>query len=211
MPPRSLLALLLCATAGLPARAEKPALVVQAQPAAALIAEGKALAKLAGGTAPADFDDWLEDTFGEDGLKGLDLTKPLLAYSTLKGPAADCKFFAIVPVSKEADFLDLLERLDREATPVAGDATLYRIGDEDDEGVLHFRFHKGSAHFVLRGDQRGLQRDHRGRLRLHCGVACDLQQSPGFYLPVGELRDREALVREHGARCVFCVDRIALV
>ena len=153
---RSLLAFTLLALCT-PARAAPPAFVVQSKSPAALIAEGKASAKLAGGDAAvADFDDWLENTFGEVGLKGLDLGKPLLAYAPLKGKATEAKLFVILPISKEAEFLELLERIDSEAAPVPGDKSLYRIGDEDDEDVVFFRFHKGAAHFVLRGTAEDL-------------------------------------------------------
>ena len=153
---RSLLAftlLALCTTAF----SAPPAFVVQSKSPAALIAEGKASAKLAGGDAAVvDFDDWLENTFGEVGLKGLDLGKPLLAYAPLKGKATEAKLFVILPISKEAEFLELLERIDSEAAPVPGDKSLYRIGDDDDEDVVFFRFHKGAAHFVLRGTAEDL-------------------------------------------------------
>jgi len=154
---RPLLAFALALTCAGSTFAEPPAFVVQSKPVSALIAEWKSLAKLAGGdAAAADFEDWLDATFGEDGLKGLDLTKPVVAYAPLKGKADGAKVFVILPIRKEQDFLDLLERLDREATPMPKDQTLYRVGEDDDLEVYYFRIHKGHAHFVLNGAAKDL-------------------------------------------------------
>ena len=138
------------------AGAEPPALVVQSRSTGALIGEAKALAKLAGDPFTDDFDDWLETTFGDDGLKGIDLSKPLVAYAPLTGTAAQAKFFAIVPITKEAEFLELLERLDRVATADPNDKSLHRIGEDDDADVLYFRFHRGCAYFVFNGAAKDL-------------------------------------------------------
>ncbi len=154
--PRLLLAFAITAMFAPFAGAEPPALVVQSRSAASLIGEAKALAKLAGDPFSDDFDDWLETTFGDDGLKGVDLSKPLVAYSPLTGTATLAKLFAIVPITKEFEFLELLERLDREAAVDPKDKSLYRIGEDDDAEVLYFRFHRGCAYFVFNGGAKDL-------------------------------------------------------
>lgn len=151
--PRAVLAF---AIAALFAGAEPPALVVQSRSAGALIGEAKALAKLAGDPFADEFDDWLETTFDDDGLKGVDLSKPLIAYAPLTGNAAEAKLFAIVPITKETEFLGLLERLDRTATADPKDKSLYRIGEDDDADVLYFRFHRECAYFVFNGGPKDL-------------------------------------------------------
>ena len=154
--PRAILAFALAAMFALFAGAEPPALVVQSRSAGAIIGEAKALAKLAGDPFADDFDDWLETTFGDDGLKGVDLSKPLIVYASLTGNAAEAKLFAIVPITKEIEFLELLERLDRVATADPKDKSLYRIGEDDDADVLYFRFHRGCAYFVFNGGPKDL-------------------------------------------------------
>jgi len=154
--PRSLLAFATVMMFAPFAGAKPPALVVHSRSTGALIGEAKALAKLAGGPLADEFDDWLETTFGEDGLKGIDLSKPLVVYAPLTGVAAEAKLFAIVPITKEAEFLELLERLDRAATAEPNDKSLYRIGEDDDADVLYFRFHHGCAYFVLYGAAKDL-------------------------------------------------------
>ena len=94
--PRAFLAFVLAALFAPFSGAEPPALVVQSRSTGALIGEAKTLAKLAGD----DFDDWLETTFGDDGLKSVDLSKPLIAYAPLTGNAAEAKLFMIVEALK---------------------------------------------------------------------------------------------------------------
>ena len=139
------------------ADAAPPAFVVQTKPIVALIAEAKHGAKLAGGDpSEVDLDDWLEDTLGENGFRGLDLAKPLVAYASLKGKWGESKLFLVVPITREEEFLELLERIDHEATPIPDDKSVYRIGADDDEQVLYFRFHEGHAYFVLNGSAKDL-------------------------------------------------------
>ena len=154
--PRAFLAFVLAALFAPFAGGEPPALVVQCRSTGTLIGEAKALAKLAGDPFAADFDDWLETTFGDDGLKSVDLSKPLIAYAPLTGVAAEAKLFMIVPITKEIEFLELLERLDRVATADPKDKSLYRIGEDEDADVLYFRFHRGSAYFVFNGAAKDL-------------------------------------------------------
>ena len=140
-----------------PAYAEPPSFVVQTKPVASLIAEAKLAAKLVGGDpTEVDFDDWLENTLGENGFQGLDLAKPLVAYASLNGKGSESKLFFAVPITREEEFLGLLERIDYEATPISDTNSLYRIGSDDDERVLYFRFHKGHAYFVLSGSAKDL-------------------------------------------------------
>jgi hypothetical protein len=139
------------------ANAAPPAFVVQTKPIAALVVEAKLAAKLAGGDpSEVDFDDWLEDTLGENGFRGLDLAKPLVAYTSLKGKWSDTKLFFVVPMTREDEFLDLLVQVNHEATAMPDDQSVYRIGADDDEQVLYFRFHKGHAYFVLHGNPKDL-------------------------------------------------------
>ena len=156
MLPRLLLSTLLCLGLVFPILAQdkpdirKPLIIGQTQPIEKLLSEFSALAKLYGGEeAKKELDKLKEEYLGEKGFAGIDTTKLVYAYSS----SIDEESFqavVLVPITKEADFLDLLKRLKIDTVNIQTDKTLYNLQPQDDIGVsLRLRFLKGYAYIGI--------------------------------------------------------------
>lgn len=121
------------ALAGLaPAQAPKPAVVIQAKPVSRLLVEFKEMVKQVGGPAQGEtmvkeFEADLKDKLGEKGFEGLDINRPLAAYTTLKDNLDDCGLVVVVPVTGEKEFVEFLGRLKLKAEPVKDKQGLYEL------------------------------------------------------------------------------------
>ncbi len=138
-----------------------PLNVVQVQPVGKLIADIKAVAAVFGGDAAVKkFDEQLNEKLGEKGLAGLDLGRPVVGFQVLKDDLSEQSWVALVPVTGEAEFLDLLKRADVEAVPNAKDKTLYEVtlpekANLGDKEVL-FRVVGATAYFGFNVDAADL-------------------------------------------------------
>ena len=128
---RTLLAALTVALVALPAAAaDGPAAVLQTAPYGRILTDVRAAAVLvAGDTGSMAIDNGLKEWLGEKGFSGLDLTKPLLGYVVYdEKDATQTSFVLLAGITKEEDFLDLLER--GGAKPIADkdQKGLYKLG-----------------------------------------------------------------------------------
>ncbi len=151
---RSLIALLLV-TGVAAAEPPTPAVVVRSRNFAKLFDDyGHMVAAVLGEKGRKAFQEVLEDDLGEKGLKGLDQTRPWAGYLLTTDKIDDTAFVLLVPVTKESDFLDLLDRLDFTAEEVTGAAGLYEI--ELPGLSLYVRFHDKHAYLGFNASRAGM-------------------------------------------------------
>jgi hypothetical protein len=156
MLPRLLLATFFCLGLVYPILAQdkqdlrKPMIVGQTQPIDKLFAEISTFAKLYGGDeAKKELDKLKEEYLGEKGFAGIDTSKPILGYSSSVGEES-FQAVLIIPITKEADFLDLLKRLKIDTVNIQTDKTLYNLQPQDDIGAsVRLRFLKGYAYIGI--------------------------------------------------------------
>lgn len=138
--------------------AERPTVVVQVSPISKTIADIRHLiASVAGPgqseTAIKEFEKSLEDTLGEMGFDGLDVTRPLAAYANVPDDPAKTVSVLVLPITGEKEFLALLKRLHFPATEQAGNAGLYKVENfpkSDDKAVpTTLRFADGLAYVAI--------------------------------------------------------------
>ena len=151
---RSLIALLL-ATGVAAAEPPKPAVVVRSRNFAKLFDDySHMVAATLGETGRKAFQELFEDDLGEKGLKGLDQTRPWAGYLLTTDTMGDTAFVLLVPVTKDADFLDLLDRLDFTAEEVPSAVGLYEI--EWPGASLFVRFHEKYAYLGINATRAGM-------------------------------------------------------
>jgi hypothetical protein len=128
----SALAALLLAAAPVLAQPPKPAVVVQAKPLSRLLGEYREMIRQVGGPAEAErlvrqFDEELKSEFGEQGFEGIDINRPLAAYSVLGEKPEDASLVLVAPVTGEKEFVAFLERMKIKAEPVADKKGVYKL------------------------------------------------------------------------------------
>ncbi len=153
---RTFLAVVLFATTATPifaqaAKTDGPAITVQAQPLGKLLADIKLIAQKVGGAdAVKTFDEKLEDTLGEKGFTGIDLTRLFGGYVILKDDLEAIGGVVMVPVTNEKDFLALLKRLKVDTELVKDAKGLYELTPPDDANLgdksVRMRFKNGYAY-----------------------------------------------------------------
>lgn len=126
-----LLAAALLLTAATPAPAADPPLppvVFQVQPAGQFIDALRASADAVGGEPGVKaLNRFLKALYGEKGLDGLDLNRPIVGYVVLAPKLEDFTAVVAFPVSDEADFIALCDRANRDKVKP----------DEKDKGLYH--------------------------------------------------------------------------
>jgi hypothetical protein len=128
---------------------EKPAVTFQAKSPAALLSHIREVVRTVGDKEGLDqFEEQLKDRFGEEGFQGLNLTQPILGYARLDGKPEETSFVLVVPISKEKDFLELLERMEAKVEAVEDDKGAYRLGDPD-IGALPKFFRMTATHAYI--------------------------------------------------------------
>jgi len=116
------------------AGAAEPVYVLQVQPVGKTLADVRVVAEKFGGKAALDkVNEGITEKLGENGFKGLDLTRPVLGYSLNVSDPENLGGFLIVPVTGEKDFLELLKRAEIDAEEVKDAKGLYAL--EMPEGV----------------------------------------------------------------------------
>ncbi|MCE9565484.1 MAG: hypothetical protein K8U57_25975 [Planctomycetes bacterium] len=142
------------------AQPPSPAIVVQAKPVSRLLTDFKEMLRQIGGPAQGDtmvkeFERELKDTLGEHGFEGLDINRPIVAYSELKNKPEECGLVLAVPVTTEKEFLAFLGRIKIKAVAVEGKKGLYELDLPDDEFFLqtsHLRFVEGGLAYLTLND-----------------------------------------------------------
>ena len=116
------------------ARAADPVMVMQLQPVGKTLADVRVIAEKFGGKAALDkVNEGISEKLGENGLKGLDLTRPVLGYLVNATDAENVGGVVIVPITGEKEFLALLKRAEIDAEAVKDAKGLYAL--EMPEGV----------------------------------------------------------------------------
>lgn len=136
--------------------ADLPAVVIQVQPVGKVLSDIKAAARMvAGEPAVQHIEDFLKQQLGDKGLEGVDLTRPVVAYATLRGAKAlddNTPAVLAVPITGEAEFLDFLKRAKSTVEPVEGKKGLYKVisprtgAVAPPKGPSLLRFHEGYAY-----------------------------------------------------------------
>jgi hypothetical protein len=143
-----------------PASAEppKPTVVVRTQPVSRLLTEYREMIRQVGGPAEGDravkrFDNELKDALGEQGFEGLDINRPIAAYSVFREKLEDTGLVLVVPVTGEKEFIAFLDRIQVKAKAVDGKKGVYALelpgpaGDVFRKGS-HLRFADGGWAYV---------------------------------------------------------------
>src|SRR4051794_17032598 len=92
--------------------ADPPPVVFQTQPVGRLLDDARAAMALLGGErAVKEINDSLKRTFGDKGLDGLDLNRPLIGYVLIPTNPEESIAVTAFPVTTDQEFLALCERL----------------------------------------------------------------------------------------------------
>lgn len=107
-----------------------PAAILQTASPSKLLTDIRAAANLvAGEMGSKSIDDGLKEFLGEKGFSGLDLSKPILGYMVYDEKDVEkTAIVLIVGITKEEDFLDLLERALVKPEAVADQKGVYKLG-----------------------------------------------------------------------------------
>jgi len=136
----------------------KAFITFQAQSAGQLLDAWRKLSKAAGGEKIAElFEAWLQETLDEKGLTGLDTVRPLGGYLALADELAESQLVFVLPIGKESDFLELLERLDIDAESLDEVPGVYILELPPSPGVL--RFHEKHAYIGVSIDAAAFTAD----------------------------------------------------
>lgn len=110
-----------------------PALTFQAQPAGKILDDIRTGIKSFSGsdTEVKKFDAEMKTTLGETGLTGLDLQRPLVGYADFSDKAEEFGGVAVVPITDEKDFLDLLKRMKLTVEEVKDRPGVYKLTPAD--------------------------------------------------------------------------------
>lgn len=142
-------AALLLAPAATPAA--DPPVVFQAQPVGKLLDDARTFATaLAGEKAAKELNDGIKKALGDKGLAGLDLTRPVVGYVLIPADPEQSTAVVALPVTGEAEFLDLVERANKQKPKPAKDG-LYELpapGPGADGMKAVMRFSDGFAYLA---------------------------------------------------------------
>jgi len=135
------------------ARADDPPLppiVFQMQPEALVLGSLRGAADMVGGEKGVKaFNKNLKEMFGEKGLEGLDINRPIVGYVVLAPKPQDITAVIALPITNEKDFLTLCDRLNRDKLRVdAKDKTLYHLPPLDPRYKALLRFSEQYAYIV---------------------------------------------------------------
>jgi hypothetical protein len=112
-----------------PTLAADPPIVFQVQPLGRVLDDLRTAANLVGGEkAVMAVNKKIKDTFGEKGLEGFDIGRPIVGYVILTPKVEDTTAVIALPITGEKEFLDLFERATGEKPAVdPKDKTLYSL------------------------------------------------------------------------------------
>jgi hypothetical protein len=148
----ALAALLLGTTAATaqPAGPPLPPIVFQSQPVGRILDDLRTGADLVGGEKGVQaLNKGLKEWLGEKGFDGLDLTRPLVGYVVLAPKPEDITAVVAFPVTGEAEFLALCDRVNKDRLKVdEKDRTLYHMPPLDPRYKAVMRFQERYAYIA---------------------------------------------------------------
>jgi len=138
---------------GVGAGAAEPALppiVFQAHPLGRVLDELRMTADIIGGEkAVKAVNKGLKEIFGDKGLDGLDLGRPIVGYVVLAPKPEDITAVIALPVTGEKEFLDLCERANRQKPKLAEkEKDVYELPPLDPRYKALMRFKDGYAYIA---------------------------------------------------------------
>lgn len=148
-----LAALLALFTAAVPARAAEeeasPSIIVRLRSIDGLREDARYLVTLLGkGEEAKQVDEFIKSMMGQDGLKGIDVKKPLGFYGTVGPNGVDSTGVLMLPIADEKAFLSLLQKFDLKLEkPVAG---LYSFAVPNSQETVYFRFANDYVYATIR-------------------------------------------------------------
>jgi hypothetical protein len=138
--------------AAAPAVAADPPIVFQTQPVGRLLDDARTVVGMVAGDKEVKaFNDGLRQTFGEKGLEGLDLTRPVLGYCVLAPKLTESATVVLLPIGTEQEFLDLCERANRQKPKPLGGG-LYELPPADFADKAMMRIQDGHAYLCSAND-----------------------------------------------------------
>ena len=130
--------------------AGRPVITGQALPPGRLLQIVRDFTRLYAGEEMAqEVDEKIKEQLGEKGFTGLDFLRPIAGYAHLTPKLDESWGVIAVPVTDEADFRDLMTRLDWETVAVEGQPGLYNLrpdGEDTGDVPLRLRFHDRYAY-----------------------------------------------------------------
>jgi hypothetical protein len=128
--------------------AADPPVVFQTQPVGKLLDDLRGVASLLGGDAAVKgLNDNIKRDLGEKGFDGLDLTRPIVGYVLIPANPEESVFVVALPVTGEKEFLDLVERANKEKPKPVGNG-LYELPMGGGNGQARMRVADGHAYLA---------------------------------------------------------------
>jgi hypothetical protein len=159
-----LLLLFLVSPAQAQDKTKSPTLILRVQALDDLVSDVRFLAEQAGrGEEAKQAEKILRSMAGEQGLEGLDTTRPMALYVFVGSEGLDSQVVLMLPVAKEKTFLDTLDRLGVKSTKDEKSG-LHETRPKGSPFPVYFRFANGYVYASLRdkepiGDKRLLRPD----------------------------------------------------
>ncbi len=127
-----------------------PPIVFQIQPEAQVLDSLRGAADMIGGEKGVKvLNKGLKEIFGEKGLEGLDINRPIVGYVVLAPKPQDITAVLALPITNEKDFLTLCDRVNRDKLRVdEKDKTLYHLPPLDPRYKALLRFSDQYAYIV---------------------------------------------------------------
>lgn len=131
---RSIVTAVVVCVSAIPSLADppKPTVVVTAKALSRLLSEYREMIRHVGGPAIGDqlvmeFDEELKEHLGEQGFEGIDINRPVAAYTLIKEKFEDTNPILIVPITGEKEFIAFLKRIKIETSAVKDKKGLYML------------------------------------------------------------------------------------
>jgi hypothetical protein len=148
------LAVLCLLLAAVPVRADDPkpivpAVVVRIKPIEELVADARYLAELADKSDDFKmYEGVYKSMLKEKSLEGIDITRPIGAYSSIGPNGIDSRFVILVPIADEKAFIDFIKSKD--LTPEKDDDGSYKVDVPNSPlGAAYFRFANKYAYITM--------------------------------------------------------------
>lgn len=127
-----------------------PPITFQAQPAGQVLDQFRIMAEQVGGEKGVKaFNTGLKGMFGEKGLEGLDINRPIVGYVILAPKPQDITAVIALPVEGEKEFLAFCDRINKDKLKAdEKDKSLYHLPPLDPRYKALLRFSEGYAYIV---------------------------------------------------------------
>lgn len=132
------------------AKAADPIVTFQTAPVEQLLSDVRAAADLVGGEpATKQFNEWIKKEFGDKGLDGIDLSKPVVGYVLLALKPEDIAVVLALPVTGEKEFLAMVERTGGTYKDLGKGLYQFQSKGKDADKKELMRFSGGYAYFAM--------------------------------------------------------------